>query len=128
MKISKKCQYGLRALILLAKNPKRKLSISEISNREKIPADFLEKILSQLVKKKIVKAKKGIKGGYFLSKEPSKIKIIKIIEALEGEVNLVDCLKNFCPLSFQCCAKKFWKRLQRSIKEVLAKTSLAQII
>ena len=64
MRFSTKSQYGLRALVLLAKNQKV-LSLKEISQKEGIPFDYLEKIFSKLKKAKIVGAKKGIKEDIF---------------------------------------------------------------
>lgn len=128
MKISKKTQYGLRAMLFLAQQPKEIFSLSEISKKEKIPKDFLEKILSKLAKKGLIRTKKGMQGGYFLFKKPSKIKIIEIIEALEGSFDFVKCLQGFCPFSKNCCAKKFWQKLQRSIKQNISKITLADLL
>ena len=60
MQISKKSQYGMRAMVLLAKNYKSKcfLSLKDISQKENISFNFLEKIVSQLEKAKLVKGKK----------------------------------------------------------------------
>jgi len=62
MKISKKSQYGLRAMVYLAKNfgKKKRLSLKEISEKENIPFDFLEKIMSQLEKVKLVLSSKNV--------------------------------------------------------------------
>lgn len=128
MKILKKTQYGLRAMIFLARKPKIIFSLSEISKKEKIPKDFLEKILSKLVKRELIKTKKGVEGGYFLSKKPNRIKIIEIIEALEGDFDFVKCLQGFCPLSKKCCAKKFWQKFQRAIKQGISKITLADLL
>ena len=77
MQISKKSQYGLRALVYLAKEASSDTvcSIKEISKAEDIPFDFLEKILSELEKEDLVKAKKGAQGGYFLNKKPKQITV-----------------------------------------------------
>lgn len=128
MKISKRTQYGLRAIIFLARHPKKIFSLSEISKKEKISKDFLEKILSKLAKRGFIKAKKGIQGGYFLFKKPQQIKVIKIIEALEGSFDFVKCLQGVCPFSKNCCAKKFWQKFQRSLKQSMSKITLADLL
>ncbi len=130
MRISKKTQYGLRAMVYLAKclSKKKICPIKEISKKEKIPLSFLEKIFSKLEKANLVKAKKGIGGGYFLAKKPEKIKIGQIVESLEGKTNLVRCLRYFCPMSKKCSAKIFWQKLNRVIRSALDSVTLADLI
>lgn len=128
MKISKKVQYGLRAMVCLAENKKKILSLAEISKSERIPFNFLEKIILKLEKKGLVKAKKGSKGGYFLAKNPKKIKVGEIVKTLEGEDNLVRCIKYFCPRSKTCRVKIFWQKLQKSLNSALNSINLADLI
>jgi Rrf2 family protein len=128
MKISTKSQYGLRAMIYLAKNKSRVCPLKEISKKEGIPFDYLEKIISKLEKIGLVKAKKGIQGGYFLAKKPSEIKIGEIIESLEEKSNLVKCLRYFCPRSKRCSAKFFWQKLNKAINSALNSVTLADLI
>lgn len=128
MKISKKAQYGLRAMIFLAREKGKVFSLKEISEKEKIPFDFLEKIILKLKKAGLLKAKKGSIGGYYLAKSPEKIKVGKIIEILEGKPRLVKCLEGICQISKNCRAKVFWKKLQRSINSVLNSVTLKDLI
>ena len=85
IKVSKKSQYGLRAMVLLAKNfkAKRVLSTKIISEKEDVPFDFLEKIFSQLEKAKLVIGRKGVQGGYVLSRSPAKITVNNIEGLIE---------------------------------------------
>ncbi|MCD6410548.1 Rrf2 family transcriptional regulator [bacterium] len=131
MKISTKTQYGLRALIYLARAGKKICPLKEISKKENIPFDYLEKIFSKLQKQGIVKARRGKNGGYFLSCSPKKIKIKKVIEVLEGNWIAVKCLTkgNFvCPQEKKCLAKNFWQTLKKSIDKTLNKITLADLI
>lgn len=128
MKISKKTQYGLRAMIYLARQKHKICSLREIAKKEKIPFDYLEKIILKLRKSGLVKAKKGTEGGYFLAKKPEKIKIGQIINALEGQTLLVSCLKYFCPMEKKCLAKNFWRKLSKSLISSLNSESLANLI
>lgn len=130
MKFSTKSQYGLRAMIFLAKNKGKFFSSREIARAEKIPFEYLEKILSKLEKAGLVVAKKGSKGGYFLAKDPKKITIGQITKALQERLDLVKCLseKSYCPLLKKCLAKKFWQRLKKSINLALNSITLASLI
>ena len=69
--ISKKTQYGLKALGYLASNyGKGPVLIAEISEEKKIPIKFLENILLQLKQNNILESKKGKGGGYMLAAHP----------------------------------------------------------
>lgn len=130
-KVSTKSQYGLRAMVYLAKNRSKVSPISEISKKEGISFDYLEKIISKLEKAELVQSKKGIKGGYVLGKPSSKIKIREIIQALEGNTALVKCVsgnRSACLMSKKCCARSLWKKLQDSLNLTLSSVTLADLI
>jgi len=126
MKISKKSQYGLRAMVYLAKNfgKKKRLSLKEISEKENIPFDFLEKIMSQLEKVKLVSSKKGAGGGYFLARKPERIKVGEIVKELEDIVP-VKC--EACSLVKKCLVKNVWRKAGRSFSSILDSTTLKDI-
>jgi len=106
--------------------------LKKISQDEGIPFDFLEKIFSKLGKSKLIKAKKGVQGGYFLAKNPQKIKISQIIKILEGEMAPVFCLikgkKFLCPREKNCLAKNFWKKIQKVLISALNSITLSDLI
>jgi len=119
-------------MVCLAKNKKIILPLKEISKKEGISFDYLEKIFSKLEKSGLVKAKKGVQGGYFLGRKPSKIKLGEIIRALEGEMALVKCTNTqkryFCPRDKKCLTKTFWKKIQNSLNKALDSLTLADLI
>jgi Rrf2 family protein len=86
MKIfSKKVKYGLAALFELAKNYNLGfIQIKDIASTQKIPQNYLEQLLSILKKAGLVESKRGSQGGYKLNKPADQIKIIDIIEVLDG--------------------------------------------
>jgi len=125
-KVSKKSQYGLRAMVYLAKKDSKDFfSLKDISEKENIPFDFLEKIMSELEKMKLVKAKKGILGGYVLAKKPEKITAKDIVSALEN-TTAVDC--SFCGKSKKCSAKNVWRKIDAAINKTLKSITLANLI
>jgi len=132
MKISTKSQYGLRAMVYLAKFKGRFCPLRIISKNEDISFDYLEKIISKLEKAGLVKAKKGVQGGYFLARPPAKIKLEEILKALEGEIALVKCIAKkegyICPREKKCLTKNFWKKIQDSLNSVLDSLTLADLI
>lgn len=115
-------------MIYLAKYKERTCSLREISEKEDIPFNFLEKIILKLEKASLVRAKKGVNGGYFLAKNLKEIKIYQIIKSLDGKINLVNCLSNFCPRSDKCLARGFWQKINKIISSALNSVSLADLI
>ena len=91
--LSKKAQYAFNALVYLATKYKEgPVLISEISKKKKIPLKFLENILLELKKAGMLDSKKGKGGGYFLKKDPSKIKVANVIRLLNGPIAMLPCV------------------------------------
>jgi Rrf2 family protein len=133
MKISKKTQYGLRAMVYLAKPSlkNRLCSLKEISEIEEIPFNFLEKIFAELKKGGLVKAKKGVQGGYFLARSPKKITAGEIIKILEGTIAPVFCVSNnkrhICPRRRKCKTVNVWIKIHNTLKATLSSITLADL-
>ena len=128
IKISKKSQYGLRAMVCLAKHYKNKkvCSTKTISDKEEIPFDFLEKIISRLEKAKLVKGKKGVYGGYLLSCSPNRISVKDIVSVLEENKKLVNCA--LCSKLKRCSAKNVWLKLDNALNKTLKAITLKDLI
>lgn len=130
-RISAKSQYGLRMMVYLAKCKREVCPLKLVSKDEGISFDYLEKIISNLEKAELVKAKKGVQGGYFLAKKASKIKISDIISALENRQGLVKCTtkkSSKCPLEKRCLAKSFWCKVQKALDSALNSVTLSDLL
>lgn len=118
-------------MVFLAQGGKAVFSLREVSKKEEIPFDYLGKIFSKLEKAGLVSSRKGVRGGYFLKKNPAKIKVLEIIRSLEGEISLVKCVnkqKNICPQSKKCLTKSFWQKIQNTLESALNSISLGDLI
>ena len=133
MKISSQSKYGLRALAYLARE-KRVVSIAEISRKEKIPADFLEKIFAKFKRAKIVAVKRGQHGGYFLADSPKKISVGQAVVAVEKIIVPSFCVsdktgkKCSCYMRTNCITKDVWRKVQITLLKTLNSISLADLI
>lgn len=84
LQVSSRCRYGILATVELAKVFKGgSLTISQIANRQHIPARFLEAILRQLKLAGVVDSIRGKQGGYFLKVSPEKINMGELFKLLE---------------------------------------------
>lgn len=87
MQISKKADYALRAMAILAALPPEKtLQAQELAETGKIPIKFLEQILLILKRGGFLRSKRGVGGGYRLGRESRLISVADVIEAVDGEL------------------------------------------
>src|SRR4030067_1338248 len=87
MRLSKKTEYALRALIYAAQHPEgTTCEIKERAERNRIPKKFLELILLELKNAGIVESRRGVGGGYLLARRPETIHSLEIIEAGGGAI------------------------------------------
>lgn len=126
---SKKCEYGLQAVLYLSTLEEGKsASAIEISNRLNIPKEFVSKILQSLTSKKIVSSKKGNSGGFLLGKPSSKIKLIEIVEAIDGLSLFNNCVLGFpnCSPDNPCPVHNKWGKLRNEAYKMLTTETLEQ--
>ena len=84
MKISKKSEYALHALVFMARDPSQLYTIQKISSSAKIPNKFLEQILLMLRHGGLLTSRRGAGGGYLLAKDPKMIRLLDIVQIIEG--------------------------------------------
>ena len=132
MKLTKKGEYGLRALLALALVYDQKtLCLRELSARERLPVKFLEQIMMILKRARLVESVKGKHGGYSLARPPEEITLGEVIRVVDG------------PLAPLATAQEIKKQIQKddrhpglysvlldvrnAISEILDHKSLADI-
>ena len=133
--LSRKSKYGLKALLLLARQAGRgPVLISELADRDAIPKKFLEAILLDLKRHGLVESKKGKGGGYFLRRGPAEVTCGDVIRALEGPLALVPCVSQTAYLPCADCVDEATCGVRLAMKEVrdatariLDNTTLADI-
>jgi len=132
MKLSKKSDYALRAMIYLSMNYKNgAVQIKEISAKEKIPQKFLENILLTLRKAGILNSKIGLKGGYELARSPDLITLGEVIRALDGAIAPVDCVSKIsykpCSEEVTCVIRGVMMDIRNAITDVLDTRTFADM-
>lgn len=130
-----KTQYGIRALVHLARidavsAPTGSEASAEIARAEGIPSKYLEGILFQLKTAGLVHSERGKKGGYRLARPASDIRMLEIVEALEGEVKPVGCLDDStsCVQGDCCLPRIFWVGLKDAIDGYLGSRTLSDVL
>ena len=138
MKVSKRTEYGLRAIVTLAEHEKvdsRPVPLREIAAEEDIPEAFLDQIFGLLRKDGIVNSVRGASGGYSLGEKPERIRMGQVIRVLEGDVAPIGCVseefavpEDFCAKAVKCHTRNVWLKLNESIIQTLDGLSLADVL
>jgi Rrf2 family protein len=130
LRISRKIDYGLRAMIYLASVPPDAIvPFREIARQMAVPEDFLAKILKTLVDAGQVRSIRGPHGGYSLARSASEVSFLDVIEAVEGPVALNLCLdgEDACGHSTCCTMTAVWKLGQERMLDVYRQARLADL-
>jgi len=116
MRLTTKSRYGARAIFDIAYHfAGIPVQIKDISKRQEIPQRYLEQIFQKLKKANIVKSVRGPGGGYVLAKNPNKITVGDIIQAMREPIDPVFCVDDEtkrskkCSKAEQCVTRLVWK-------------------
>jgi Rrf2 family protein len=102
MKLSKKSEYGLRALLeLTLAHGTATVQRHDISTRQHVPVEFLEQILLALKRAGLLSSRRGAKGGYTLIKRPEDITLGQVIRVLDGPLAPIGCVSK---TAYQKCS------------------------
>lgn len=132
MRLSRKSDYALRAIRHLSTLPKEKLgSINTISEAERVPREFLAKILKDLTRGGVLKSFQGVTGGYRLAKPAKDVTYLNIIEIIDGPLR-VSLATDSRAKGFNGDGKsessfeRFWKDQEKTLKNSLSKQNFGR--
>jgi Rrf2 family protein len=143
MRVSKRGEYGLRAMIDLATQltPRNGqgaaanvVQIKEIAERQHIPAKFLEQILLTLKNNGLLHSRMGVGGGYYLAHSASEISLGHIVRVLDGPLAPIGCVSQMayescgCPDEKTCGLRLVMHDVRNAISDILDNTTLADVI
>ena len=121
--LSKKCKYALKAMVCLAENyQKGPISTLIIAENENIPKKFLEQILLELKRWKLVNSKQGKVGGYYLLKSPEEVSLADIYRIFDGPISLTPCVSLNYYEACDDCIDEATCYLRKSLIEVRDRT------
>lgn len=92
--ISNSSKYAINAVLYLAShaNSHHKLSSADLSKAIEVPSAYIAKLLQELARNGLVSSSKGPKGGFYLSKANRQSHLIEIIDLIDGEARLSNCV------------------------------------
>ncbi|RRJ97718.1 Rrf2 family transcriptional regulator [Opitutaceae bacterium TAV4] len=137
MKLSKKGEYALRALIdlgIAAEVDRDLVQVAELADKELIPIKFLEQIMQELKTSGLVISQRGKFGGYRLSRPASEISIGSVIRFIDGPLAPIGCVsqtayeKCSCPDETHCGLRMLMLDVRNAIAGILDRYSLADVV
>lgn len=135
MRMSTKCTYAIRALFDIAYHGNgAPVSGRDIAEREDVPHRFLEQILLELKRARLVTSKRGPNGGYLLAREPRSIDLLQVLEAIDGPIESSFChatdeeARRKCQIKSRCVTAALWRDLAEAIKTQLRSTTLEDMV
>ena len=131
LRLSKKVDYGLMALMHLARDDDASSwSAREMAETYHIPSDLLAKVLQRLAQDGFVASHHGNKGGYTLARPANQISVAGIVQAIDGTLSLTECSSadGNC-LQFETCnVKSPLQRLHDRVVRMLSTLTIAQML
>ena len=131
MQITRQADYAVRAILHLARagNTER-AATSTIAKEQNIPPSFLAKIISQLSIAGLLHTARGARGGVTLARQPGEITLLEVVEAIDGPIQLNECVQNMGVCSFEdnCPVRAVWCDTQTELVRRLKSTNFGDLI
>ncbi|MBN2519121.1 MAG: Rrf2 family transcriptional regulator [Bacteroidales bacterium] len=130
--LSNTSKYAIRAVIYLSLNggEERKIGIKQISKDLNIPTPFLGKILQTLAKRKLLSSTKGPHGGFGLGKKANEIKLIDVVDIIDGQDIFKKCLIRLedCNEKEPCSMHEKYSEIRSSLLDLFKNQSISELI
>ncbi|HEX7571242.1 MAG TPA: Rrf2 family transcriptional regulator [Verrucomicrobiae bacterium] len=132
MRVSKRTDYALRALFTLVDHyGGLPIPIRELARRNDVPKRFLEQIMLALKSQGWVASSAGIRGGYFLAKNPTKITLGEVVRHFDGILAPIDCVSvtgyQRCSQESVCRFRRVFYDARNYVASLMDRTTLAEV-
>jgi Rrf2 family protein len=126
MKVSKKAEYALQAVLAMARAPKHQpVQIQGLAVAEHIPVKFLEQILLTLKKGQLLQSKRGVGGGYQLNRPADQITVGDVLRLIDGDFIPIDRVTNG---PADCALTQFFCQLQEIVDRHLNEHTIEDLL
>jgi len=126
-RINKMSDYGTVIMGYVATQAGRQCSAADIASQLGLGLPTVGKILKRLAREKLVAAKRGRRGGYYLARQPARISLAEIIDALtDRPFGLTECsgVEGICAQEASCQVRANWRRINAAVRRLLEGVSL----
>jgi Rrf2 family protein len=139
MLFSTKAEYGIRLMVALGRlEGGPAVPLATLAASETLPPAYLEHLAAKLREAGLVASQRGAHGGYRLGRPASEIRMLEVVEALEGPIAPMECFdpdgdgRVLCSHESDgdraCATKLLWTRVHGGITRALSGTTLAELV
>lgn len=131
MQITRQADYAVRAVLYLSRmGNNQRAATSTVAQEQNIPPSFLAKIISQLSIAGLLHTSRGARGGVTLAREPKEITLLEVIEAIDGPIQLNECVGEnaTCTFDHDCPLRPVWCEAQEELVSRLKGTNFEQLL
>lgn len=131
MKLSTRGRYSTRLMLELSlRYDTGPVLLKDISSAQDISLKYLGQLIIPLKVAGLIKSTRGSHGGYFLARPPGKIKLIEILTAVEGPLDIAECIRSpeICYRSKNCVARKIWEKASSKFYDVFQSITLKDMV
>ena len=131
MKLTKRSDYGARAVLELARHYNQgPVQSGDIAAQQAIPEAYLEQLLTSLRKSGLIRSTRGPHGGHELARKPAEIRLAEVIGALEGPLVPTDCLEaaDGRGRARTCVMCEVWQEVVASAQQILEATTIEDLV
>ncbi len=126
---SQTVEYALRAVTHLAIRPERVHTTGEIAAATKVPPPYLSKVLQSLQKQNIVVVKRGLRGGYLLSKPPQELSLYEVVQAVDPIQRISTCPLELASHGKRLCSlHKKMDQAMADMEQAFRSTNLHELV
>lgn len=124
------CEYALRALRIMAEEPKRAATVVDLCQRASIPEHFTRKMLQPLVRAGVLKSTRGPGGGFAFDRPPEEITLMEVVNAIESGPRIDRCIlgNHECNDEVSCPLHSIWAPIKDQALAMLEQRTIADLV
>jgi Rrf2 family protein len=130
MRLTRQGDYAVRVMLDLATHgTDTPVTRAQIQARQRVPAAYLAKTIQALARAGLVRTRPGANGGVSLGRAPDRVTLLRVIEAVEGPIELNRCVvePDACARDRSCPVHPVWLRLQALLRRELDALTIAAL-
>ena len=130
IRLSRMTDYGVVVMAQLNQHAGNTSTAPELAQATGLPAPTVSKLLKQLAKSGLLDSRRGVNGGYALTRDLESVTAMEIIEALDGPVALTACVEgaeDACNVESLCPMRGGWDKVNAAVRRALCELTLADL-
>ena len=126
--ISQTAEYALCAVVVLGSQPGRSMTTQDVARVSRVPVDYLSKVLQALGRAGLVEARRGLRGGYVLSRVLDELTIYDVVQAVDPLRRITECPLRLSALEATCALHQRLDEAVAMLESYFKQTTIASLL